>query len=84
VLADGIVVGRIFLMPIRPWCDVDEQPQWSDRARGARLRTDARGRAGGVGQELAAAIKALGAYLSGKLSGLVFQKKLSIGRSGRI
>jgi hypothetical protein len=45
---------------------------------------NARGCDGRVRQELATAIKALGAYLSGKLSGLTFQKMLSAGRSGRI
>jgi len=34
--------------------------------------------------KLAAAMRPLGAYLSGKLSGLVFQTPLSSGRSGRI
>ena len=75
MLEDGVVVGPIFLMPIgtgrRGW---GERPRRSDRARGARLRADARGRAGRVRQELAAAIKAIGAYLSGKLSGLVFRR----------
>jgi hypothetical protein len=49
VLEDGVIVGRIFLMPIglkgRPW-------MWAIRERGAhsgaRLRADARGRDGGV------------------------------------
>jgi len=59
VLEDGVVEGRIFLMPIgptgQPWMWTSGH-NGSDRARGARLRTDTRGCAGGVHQELATSV----------------------------
>jgi hypothetical protein len=55
VLENGIVVGRIFKVPVRlrSSLDVGERPQWRYRPRGARLRADARGRDGRILQELA-------------------------------
>lgn len=87
LLEDGVVVGRIFLMPIglrgRPW-------MWASGHNGAIERA-AHGYEPTCEAALAAFAKSwrrpmrpLGAYLSGKLSGLMFQTILSVGRSGRI
>jgi hypothetical protein len=56
VLADGKLVGRIFKgadCAAGPHLDVGERPQSRYTPRGPRLRADARGRDGGVRQELA-------------------------------
>jgi hypothetical protein len=56
VLEAGVVVGRIFVSPAAPQ---DRQWMWASGHNGeirradARLRADARGRDGGVRQELA-------------------------------
>jgi hypothetical protein len=54
VLEDGVVVGRVFLMPIglkgRPWMWVIRKSQGAHS--GARIRANARGGDGGVQEEL--------------------------------
>jgi hypothetical protein len=56
VVEDGVIVGRIFKVPIAPAecpLDVDERTQRPHTPRGTRLLADARGRDDGVRQELA-------------------------------
>jgi hypothetical protein len=56
VVENGVIVGRIFKVPIataRSALDVGERAQRRDTPRGARLRGDARGGDGGVREELA-------------------------------
>jgi hypothetical protein len=53
VLEDGVIVGRIFKVPIAPHAagstvDVGERSQRRDTPRGAWIRADARGCDGGV------------------------------------
>ena len=86
VLEDGVVVGRIFLMPIgprgRPWMWASGHNRAIERAvhgyEPTRLRWR-RSPGAGDGNR-----RRMGANLSGKLSGLMFQTVLSVGRSGRI
>jgi hypothetical protein len=51
VLEDGVIVGRIFKVPIASagsTVNVGERPQWRHPPRSAWLRGDARGRDGGA------------------------------------
>ena len=86
MLEDGVLDGRIFLMPIgprgRPWMWASGHNRAIERAvhgyEPTRLRWRRSPKAGdGNSQTICA-------YLSGKLSGLTFRKVLSAGRSGRI
>jgi hypothetical protein len=57
VLEEGVVVGRIFLVPVAPEdcpLDVGERPQRRLSPGDARLRADARSGDGGVREVLAA------------------------------
>ena len=88
MLEDGVVEGRIFLMPIGPRGDrrcgraatmgAIESARRTATSRHARLGWPRSPRAGDDNSQTT------GAYLSGKLSGLMFQTMLSVGRSGRI
>ena len=55
VLENGVIVGRIFKVPVapkdRPW--MCERPRRAHLARSARLCRDARGRDGSVREEVA-------------------------------
>jgi hypothetical protein len=61
VLEDGVIVGRIFKVPIapqdQPWMWASG-PQWGDTPRSLRLQADARGGNGSVREELAEGVKA--------------------------
>ena len=89
MLEDGGVVGRIFLMPIgprgRPWMWASGHNKAIERAgcgyEPTRLRWR---RSPGAGDGNNGNRRRMRANLSGKLSGLMFQTILSVGRSGRI
>ena len=86
MLEDGVLDGRIFLMPIGPRGDrrcgraatmgAIERPAHGYEPTRLRWR---RSPGAGDGNR-----RRMGANLSGKLSGLMFQTVLSVGRSGRI